>query len=240
MRRAAPGPRRRARATTSRRGLGAGLALGALAAASAWAPAARAVEREHQIGPELGVPLLVVQRGGSNTRSGVSVGAHYTSGLNDALNLVADAGTSLLPFGGGSFATATNVNLGMAYVLDVLRWVPWGAAEAGGYTMTGSSLGGTRVLPGFALALGVDYRFDRSWALGITVRQLTLFTDPSEFPRYTQGLGRRGYPWGWCARESARVMRAAPPAALSPRGRSRRAARAPRARCTSPPPGTRP
>ena len=82
-------------------------------------------------------------------------------------------------------------------MLDVLRWVPWGAAEAGGYGLSGAPIGGTQVLPGFALAVGCDYRFDRSWAAGIVLRQHMLFTDANNIPSFTQALLRVGYTFGW-------------------------------------------
>ncbi len=174
-----------------------GVRLAVVAGALAVTGRAGAVEREHQIGLELGIPMLVVQQGsGTNTLTGGSFGLHYTYGITDAINLVADGGSSLMPFGASATATTTNVDVGLAYVLDVLRWVPWGAAEAGGYALTGRSVGGTQVLPGVALALGVDYRFDRSWAAGIELREHLLFTD-STFPSFTQGLLRVGYTWGW-------------------------------------------
>lgn len=183
-----------------RRGAAAGVA-GLVAAGIAYAGAAGAVERESQIGLEVGVPMLVVQGANSATLSGAGLGVHYTYGFTDAINLVADAGWSALPLGvpagSHSLATMTNLNVGAAYVLDVLRWVPWGAVEAGGYTLTGDAVGGTQVLPGFALALGCDYRFDRSWAAGIVLRQHMLFTDASTFPSLTQALLRVGYTWGW-------------------------------------------
>jgi hypothetical protein len=171
--------------------------LAVVAAALAATGSARAVEREHQIGLELGVPMLVVQGSSTNTLTGGGFGVHYTYGITDAINLVADGGASLMPWGAPSLATMSNVDLGLAYVLDVLRWVPWGAVEAGGYALTGNAVGGTQVLPGFALALGCDYRFDRSWAVGIVLRQHMLFTDMSTFPSFTQGLIRVGYTWGW-------------------------------------------
>jgi hypothetical protein len=174
-----------------------GVGLAVFAAALAASGSAGAVEREHQIGLELGVPVLVVQRGPTSTLSGGGFGVHYTYGVTDAVNLVADAGASLMPFGASSLSTMSNVDLGVAYVLDVLRWVPWGAAEVGGYALTGNPVGGTQVLPGVALAIGVDYRFDRSWAAGIVLRQHALFTDTSVFPSFTQGLLRIGYTWGW-------------------------------------------
>jgi hypothetical protein len=176
-------------------------AAGALLAGLAGAGAAGAVEREHQIGLEAGVPMLVVNGPRAATLSGAGAGIHYTYGITDAVNLVADAGWAALPLGAPaphtSLATLSNLNLGVAYVLDVLRWVPWGAIEAGGYALTGDPVGGTQVLPGFALAVGCDYRFDRSWAAGLVLRQHMLFTDTSTFPSLTQALLRVGYTWGW-------------------------------------------
>jgi len=172
-----------------------GLAL--VVAAVAVSGRAHAVERENQIGLELGVPVLVVQGNSTNTLTGGSFGLHYTYGITDAVNLVADGGTSLMPWGANSLSTTSNLDVGVAYVLDVLRWVPWGAVEAGGYALTGNPVGGTQILPGFALAVGLDYRFDRSWAAGIVLRQHMLFTDASAFPSFTQGLLRVGYTWGW-------------------------------------------
>ncbi len=102
-----------------------------------------------------------------------------------------------MPFGANALSTVSNVDVGLAYVLDVLRWVPWGAVELGGYALTGNPVGGSQVLPGAAIALGLDYRFDRSWAAGIVLRQHLLFTDTSTFPSFTQGLLRVGYTWGW-------------------------------------------
>jgi hypothetical protein len=172
-----------------------GLAI--VAASLAAAGSAGAVEREHQIGLELGVPMLVVQNSSTSTLTGGGFGLHYTYGISDAINLVADGGASLMPFGASSPSTMSNVDVGLAYVLDVLQWVPWGAVELGGYALTGSPVGGTQVLPGAAIALGLDYRFDRSWAAGIVLRQHMLFTDASTFPSLTQGLLRIGYTWGW-------------------------------------------
>jgi hypothetical protein len=179
-----------------KRWLGLALALAVLSVS----PLASGVERESQIGLEAGVPMLVVQHGKSATLSGIGGGLHYTYGISDAFNFVADAGSAAMPWGASgasSMSTMSNVDLGLAYVLDVLRWVPWGALEAGGYALTGNPVGGTQVLPGFAIALGLDYRIDRQWAVGLVLRQHMLFTDASTFPSLTQGLLRVGYTWGW-------------------------------------------
>lgn len=157
---------------------------------------ASAVERENQIGVELGAPMLVVHGNKNTVASGPSAGLHYTYGLSDAFNLVADADSAVLLLGVPKPATLTHGDVGIAYVLDVLRWVPWGAAEVGGYGLTGNAIGGT-FLPGAALAVGLDYRFDRSWAAGIVVREHLFFTNINLFPSLTEGFLRVGYTWGW-------------------------------------------
>jgi hypothetical protein len=157
---------------------------------------AAAVERENHVGVDLGAPILVVTHSGTQTLSGPSLGAHYTYGITDQFDFVADGSSSFL-FGGSSLATLSNAEVGLAYVLDVLQWVPWFALEAGGYVLTGAPVGGTTVLPGASMSLGVEYRFDRSWAAGIVLRQHLLFTDTSNFPSYTQALLRFEYTWGW-------------------------------------------
>jgi hypothetical protein len=138
-----------------------------------------------------------VQQSTSTVLTGTSFGLHYSYGLNDAFNLLADGGTSLLFTGGQSLATVSNANVGLGYVLDVLSWVPWAGLELGGYAMTADPSGSTQVFPGASLALGVDYRFDRSWAAGIVLRQHLLFTRESTLPSFSQGFARIEYTWGW-------------------------------------------
>ena len=176
-------------------------AIAVLATSIAVTAPAHAVEREHKIGLDVGVPLLVVQQGTSTVLSGTSFGLHYSYGLNDAFNLLADGGTSLLFAGTPSMVTVNNVNVGLGYVLDVLSWVPWAGIELGGYAVTADPAGGTQVYPGASLSLGVDYRFDRSWAAGIVLRQHMLLSHgigrDETLPSFTQGLARIEYTWGW-------------------------------------------
>jgi hypothetical protein len=182
-------------------------ACSALAAGFAVAlvgPPSGAVEREHAIGVDLGPAVLVVKDKGSADVGG-TLGAHYTYGLSDAFNLVADVASSLVALneGGDSSTPRTRpttlwgANAGLAYVLDVLRWVPWGAAEIGGYAMRGGTIDGWHVLPGAVLAIGLDYRINRSWAVGAEGRQTMFFTEMSTYPSFTQVFARFEYVWGW-------------------------------------------
>lgn len=176
-----------------------GVAVGiALAAAPA-----SAVEHENQIGVELGGAMLQVS-GRPSADIGGTLGLHYSYGLSDAFNLIAEGGWSLVSFDkvddpstprnrpGNLF----NMNVGLAYVFDVVRWVPWAGVLVGGYALDGGTIEGTRFLPGAIAAVGFDYKFTRTWAGGVTLRE-TFLTDMSSYPTFTQALLRFEYTWGW-------------------------------------------
>lgn len=183
--------------------LGAGIAVAAVVLA---AGTASAVEREHAVGVDVGGTMLSVADKSSPDVGG-GAGLHYTYGITDAFNLVASAGWSLVALNEKLWDPSTTPhtrptnltmgNVGLAYVLDVLRWVPWGAAELGGYGLQGGTIDGFKLLPGAAIALGLDYRLDRSWSLGVEARQHFLFTQMSTYPSLTQLFARFEYVWGW-------------------------------------------
>lgn len=182
---------------------GAALALAACVTLSA--ASAGAVERENAIGVDVGPTMLSVSSK-SSPDFGASLGFHYTYGLSDAFNLVADAGWSLVALNEviadsttprNRPTNVTNACAGLAYVLDVLRWVPYGAAELGGYLLDGGTLVGPKFLPGGALAVGLDYRFNRSFSAGVMLREHFLLTEISTYPTFTQALARFEYVWGW-------------------------------------------
>jgi hypothetical protein len=187
------------------RGAGESVAAVFLATGLLVAMPAGAVERENAIGVDAGGAILVVADKSAQD-VGASIGLHYTYGLSDAFNLVADAGWSLVALNEGLTdpttphtrpTNVTNADAGLAYVLDVLRWVPWGAAEVGGYVLDGGTLDAAKVLPGVALAVGLDYRLNRSWSIGAEGREHLLFTDMSTYPSFLQLFARAEYVWGW-------------------------------------------
>jgi hypothetical protein len=182
-----------------------GVALALAVASFVLQAPARAVEREHAIGVDAGGAILMVADK-SSPDIGASIGMHYTYGLSDAFNLVADAGWSLVALNERLTdpttphtrpTNTTNADVGLAYVLDVLQWVPWGALEAGGYALQGGSIDGVNLHPGAAIAIGLDYRLNRSWAIGVSAREHLLFTEMSTYPSFMQGFVRFEYVWGW-------------------------------------------
>jgi hypothetical protein len=184
------------------RARGGGWAAAATAAfLAALAPPAEAVERENQVGADIGCAILIVQDK-STPEVGAGIGAHYTRGLTDEFNLMVEGAWSLVALDETRNAKTptthpawmANADVGVGYVLDVLRWVPYVGLLVGGYGLAGGSMSGPKVLPGVEVALGLDYRFGRTLTAGVALRQHLL---SDTYPSFTQAFGRVEYSWGW-------------------------------------------
>ncbi len=174
------------------------VALLALAAPLGAAREALAVEHEQAISLGAGASILDVSAKGS-ADVGAGGAFAYTYGISDAFNFMAEASWSVVALGETVHDAPTMVsslNAGVAYVFDVVRWVPYAGLLLGTCVMSGGGAGDFKIAPEAALALGFDYRFDRSWAAGVAVRQY-FFTDAGTYPSYTQAFARVEYFWGW-------------------------------------------
>ena len=161
---------------------------------------ARAVDKEHHVGLTLGPSVLVTD---SKTLGGGGPGLTYSYGVTDAFNFIAEGSTSLLAVGDVDAKTShylphtlSNAAVGASYVLDVLRWVPYGGVLAGGYVLGGGTLDKSLVIPGAQLALGLDYKFNFSWSAGVGYRQHLFFTQVTAYPSYSTFFLRVEYAWG--------------------------------------------
>ena len=166
--------------------------------------AASAFERQHHIG--LGPGLGVLKVGDKSTMSvGAGLGVHYAYGLTDQFNLMAEASSVQVALNQdddpGSPKTRParidSLGVGVTYVLDVLQWVPYFGVLGAGYGLTGGNLDGYKPGGGAQLALGLDYQLDRSFAIGVAVRQHFVLSDIKTYPSYTTGFLRVEYIWGW-------------------------------------------
>jgi hypothetical protein len=176
------------------------------AAVVAYAGAAPAFERQHHLGVDGGFTLLSADAAPDLNLS-PGFGLHYTYGLTDAFNLVAEGSFSPHAWDAGTLAdkktphtlpgAISSLGVGAVYVLDVLRWVPYGGALAGASTLTGGNLDRAIVLPELQLALGLDYAITRQWAVGGAYRQHLLVTRAGDYPSYSTFFLRAEYVWGW-------------------------------------------
>ena len=183
--------------TKARPGGGAVALVAALAVGTTARPAF-AVEQEHAISLGVGPSILdVASKGSADTGAGPAIA--YTYGLSDAFNLMAETSWSLVALNENAQDAPTSVttfDVGVGYVFDVVRWVPYAGLLAGTSLMSGGGIDGVRFVPEAAVALGFDYKFDRTWAAGLALRQY-FFTDAATYPSYSQAFARVEYVWGW-------------------------------------------
>jgi len=182
-----------------------GLAVtAALFAPITTAATAAAVEHEHHLGIGLGGAALKV-----DDKSGMMVGAggaaHYAYGVTDAFNFVAEYSSAIVALDAKLDnpttphtrpSTIDTAGVGAAYVFDVLRWVPYATLLASGSLLHGGTLDKTLVTGGVQIGLGLDYKFNFSWAAGVAYRQHMFLTKMSTYPSYSQLFFRVEYAWG--------------------------------------------
>lgn len=176
--------------------LGITVVVGVLAAGSAGA-----VEREHQVGVDVGGMVESNQ----SPDVGASVGGHYVYGLTDQFNLMGEAGWTFVAQGTNAPSVTPphrpsgiwNADVGISYVLDILEWVPYAGVMVGADGLSGGSVRRETLLPDAVIAVGLDYRFTRTLALGVGLREHMFLTALPSYPSFTQVLIRAEYTFGW-------------------------------------------
>lgn len=166
---------------------------------------AHAIERQHHVGAGPSLDILAI-----DDKSTLDVGAgfalHYTYGLTDQFNLMAEAASAIVAANQRQDtptsprtrpAAVDRVTFGVGYVIDVIQWVPYVGVLGGGYRMAGGTIDGSLFLPGVELALGLDYQISRHWAVGVAFGEHLLFTKLSTYPSYATGQLRLEYIWGY-------------------------------------------
>lgn len=174
------------------------------AAALLVTPATFAFERQHHFGLDGGLGMLKI--GGKDSLSiGGGGGLHYAYGLNDAFNLMIEGSfmqvaLEELPGKGVQANRPTsfsNAGVGVSYTLDVVRWIPYAGLLVEGYSANGGTVQGPSIAVGGAIALGLDYAFNRQLAAGFAFRQHFAFSKISDYPSYSQLLLRVEITWGY-------------------------------------------
>jgi hypothetical protein len=166
---------------------------------------ARAIERQHHLAlsPTLAM-LKVADKSTLSVGAGLSV--DYTYGLSDQFNFVASVGENRVASNQRQDeptsprtrpADVQHATAGVAYVIDVLRFVPYAGAQLGAYRLSGGTLDSAVVAPGASLTLGLDYQLDRHWAVGIAGAQHLLLAKTSTYPSYTTLMLRVEVMWGY-------------------------------------------
>lgn len=166
---------------------------------------ARAIERQHHLG--LGPTLATLVVDDKKTPSiGAGLALHYTYGLDDQFNLMAEVSSAIVARDQQQDAptsprtrpaTADQATAGVGYVIDILQWVPYLGLLGGVYRLGGGTLARDVFLPGLEIGVGLDYQLSRRWAVGLAGRQHVFLSKLSTYPSYTTVQLRVEYMWGY-------------------------------------------
>jgi hypothetical protein len=166
---------------------------------------AHAIERQHHLG--LGPELAMLSVNHKSTASVGGGGAiHYTYGMSDQWNLAVEASSAIVALDQGQDfpdsprnrpATVDHAAVGVSYVIDILRWVPYIGVQGGAYRLAGGTLPDPLFLPGLSAGAGLDYQISRSFAVGVGVRQHVMVSKLDTYPSYTTFVLRLEYMWGY-------------------------------------------
>ena len=179
----------------------------AAAVALAFAPReASAFEHQHHLGVDGGVAFISIDQKPSLSVGGGG-GIHYAYGLSDAFNFLVEGAFCPVALSEdpatGPHNRPTmieNLGAGIAYTLDVVRWVPYFGVLVSAFSLHGGAVDDVRFAGGATLALGLDYQVTRGpkhLALGVAVRQHFMLSDLTDYPSYTQIFLRAEYVWGF-------------------------------------------
>ncbi len=171
---------------------------------------AAGVEKQHHLGVDAGMALLVV-----NKKDTPSVGggflAHYAYGITDQWQLALEGGYSIVSLGEQKDIMVTDMttmmkvklpnirpahlfqgSAGVNYVFDVIRWVPYAGIYATAFGLLGGNLPAPKFVMGATVAAGLDYHVTRLFTAGLAVRQHFPFSAMDDYPSFTQVMARAG------------------------------------------------
>lgn len=112
--------------------------------------------------------------------------AHYMFDASDSWRLSAG-----LTHASGDFSR-TGARVGVAYVLDVLRYVPWLSASAGADAWRDGEVRAVAALAG-----GLDISWSRQWATGLQYKQEWVLGQAEGAPASAESIGLRAMvTWG--------------------------------------------
>jgi hypothetical protein len=168
--------------------LGVGVSLGPLVAAGS----AQAFERQWHLGGGAGISS------GSGLALSPAVAAYAAYGLSDVFDARVELTARGYHIGSKHNPHALSAMAGVAYKLDVLRWVPWAGVYAGYLGFLDdprAALSFQRHDVALGLGLGLDYAFTRQLGAGVTLRYDDALgrANTSTF----DALLRAEYRWGW-------------------------------------------
>jgi hypothetical protein len=151
-----------------------------------------AFEREWHVGAGAGIS------NGNGLTMSPALAAYAAYGLSDVFDARLELTARGYHIGSAQNPNALSAMVGVAYKLDVLRWVPWAGVYAGYLAFLDPPRQGLTLKQrdvALGLGVGLDYGFSRSLGLGVTLR----FDDSLGHSGASSfdALLRAEYRWGW-------------------------------------------
>jgi len=151
-----------------------------------------AFEREWHLGAGAGVA------NGNGLALSPALAAYAAYGLSDVFDARVELTARGYHVGSDQNPNALSAMAGVAYKLDVLRWVPWAGVYVGYLTFLDTppvTSTFKRNDLALGLGLGLDYAFTRKFGVGVTLRfdEALGRSSASTF----DALLRAEYRWGW-------------------------------------------
>ncbi len=166
-------------------------ALGLTLALSAVTADAQAFEREWHVGGGAGATT------GHGLELSPALGVYAAYGVSDVFDVRLELTARGYELVNEQNPHALSAMLGLAYKLDVLRWVPWAGVYAGylGYLEPPVASTFQQHDAALALGLGLDYGISRQLGVGASVHLGKALTRSDNSTM--DALFRVEYRWGW-------------------------------------------
>jgi hypothetical protein len=130
-----------------------------------------------------------------HTPDGGVVGLDYERGFSDAMSLRASGGFGLYLLDDDDMGPSYSghATIGLTYLFDVLKYVPYVNVGVGGIVLAGGPVEDVRLDALLELGIGLDILHSRTFSYGVQARLETFIQETSFF---TAGV-RATYRWGF-------------------------------------------
>lgn len=123
--------------------------------------------------------------------NGGVLGLDYERGFSDALSFRVSGGAGLY-YGDGQTTYSGQLTVGMTYLFDVIKYVPYANLGVGGIAIAGGDLD-SRLSALVELGVGIDVLHSRTFSYGIQLRFETLLQETSFFTAGARATWRWGF-----------------------------------------------
>jgi hypothetical protein len=127
--------------------------------------------------------------------AGGVLGLDYERGFSDSMSLRASGGLGMYPLDDADLGASYSghATIGLTYLFDVLKYVPYVNLGAGAIVLTGGPVEDTTVKGLLELGVGLDILHSRSFSYGVQARLESFIQETSFFSAGVRATWRWGF-----------------------------------------------